>query len=120
MSGAPAPDPQPQPQADPTPAPPREGFVPAPGSGAGTAAPADPAPEPALSPEEFEATLDLTERQRIQFALRQLGLYAAAIDGDFGPRTRAGIETFQRLRGFAPTGVLDAAQTRLLYELAGQ
>ncbi len=114
----------------------RLGFVPAPQAGD----PAEPAPEPeaepepepateaelaaaaerALSPQEFETQLTDEERREIQRALQDLGLYLLAIDADFGPGTRRAIRNFQRLRGFAETGVLDAAQTEVLLEFAGR
>ncbi len=81
--------------------------------------PPAPSPEPP-SPAELEASLTEDERRAVQEALSALGLYTAAIDGDFGPITRRGITTFQRLRGFEATGVLSAAQMSLLFELAAE
>lgn len=86
----------------------------------------EPVPEPetppvtaALSPEEFEATLSFDDRRQIQLALRALGLYQFGIDGLFGPGTRRAIKTFQRLRGFEDTGLINAAQREVLFEIAG-
>jgi hypothetical protein len=117
MRTAPPPEPAPEAPAG------RDGFVAAPEGAEAQEQPA--AGEPAASAEplpaaEFEATLDPEARRRVQRALRALGLYDAGIDGAFGPLTRRGIETFQRLRGFEPTGRLDAEQMRLLFEIAGQ
>ncbi len=77
------------------------------------------APAP-LSPAELEASLSEDERRAVQQALSTLGLYTAGIDGEFGPLTRRGITTFQRLRGFDATGVLSAAQMSLLFQLAAE
>lgn len=60
------------------------------------------------------------DRERVQTALKALGLYPGVIDGVHGQITRQGISTFQRLRGFPVTGTLTQEQIVLLYELAGQ
>lgn len=122
----PEPDPvvaEPEPQPDPEPAVVESGpkRVAAPVTDP-TPAP-EPEPEPVaqqLSAVEYEAQLPESELRRIQRALFALGLYNGGIDGDFGPLTRRAISGFQRLRGFEATGVLDASQTSLLFELADQ
>ncbi|GMG81593.1 hypothetical protein LNKW23_08060 [Paralimibaculum aggregatum] len=98
-------------------------FVPAP---TGTETPETAQPEAPAVPEtaalsalEFDAQLSFSERQRIQLALRSLGLYQYGIDGVFGPGSRAAIRTFQRLRGFEATGYLDHAQREVLFDIAG-
>ncbi len=106
---------QPAPGTEPEGQPARAGFVPAPE----TPPAPEPEPEP-LSAEEFEAQLTDPERREIQVALQRLGLYLLAIDGDFGRGTRRAIRTFQRLRGFAATGILNAAQTQVLLEVSDQ
>jgi peptidoglycan hydrolase-like protein with peptidoglycan-binding domain len=61
-----------------------------------TAVVAPPTPE--------EPPLGRDQRMEIQRQLGVLGLYTAAIDGDFGPGTRKAIRQFQRDQGFEPTG----------------
>ena len=54
----------------------------------------------------------------LQVALRALGLYNGAIDGEVGPLTRAAIEEAQRRAGLPMTGVLDASTRRAIGPLA--
>ena len=70
------------------------------------------APEPAEA-----ATLDATERQRVQAALSAEGFDPGPADGKFGPRTRRAIEAWQQANGHAPTGALTEDQAESL--LAG-
>lgn len=79
-------------------------------------APQEP-PAPVAEPRETlaqsraaEARLTRGERQDIQSALRWFGFYDAAIDGAFGPGTRAAISAWQQAAGQDPTGVLTTAQ----------
>lgn len=52
--------------------------------------------------------LDLRIRQR---ALRALGHYQDTIDGKYGPKTRDGVQSFQREFGFRETGDLTPVET---------
>ncbi|MBC7138648.1 MAG: trypsin-like peptidase domain-containing protein [Defluviimonas sp.] len=76
------------------------------------------APAPLLvEPEETlqqaragEAALTGEERQLLQTALQWQGFYSAAIDGAFGPGTRASMAAWQAAAGHEPTGVLTTRQ----------
>ncbi len=78
--------------------------------------PAPPAPTPPSPPTALdrlqveEAALSEAERRRIQEALQRLGLYRTAIDGVFGPGSRAAIRAFQDSIGADRTGYLTPAQ----------
>jgi murein DD-endopeptidase MepM/ murein hydrolase activator NlpD len=50
----------------------------------------------------------------LQVALRAKHLYAATIDGVYGPLTRAGVRAFQARRGLAVDGVAGSATRRAL------
>jgi peptidoglycan hydrolase-like protein with peptidoglycan-binding domain len=52
----------------------------------------------------------------IQVALRSLGYYPipSLIDGDFGPKTEAGVKLFQASRKLPATGIVDAATSTAL------
>lgn len=43
---------------------------------------------------------------QVQRRLRELGLYADAIDGDIGPKSKAAIRAFQRLNGLRSDGIV--------------
>ncbi|WP_164738173.1 serine protease [Frigidibacter oleivorans] len=100
----------------------------------GTAAaplPADPAPADPLAADPFaaeetpaearaaEAALDAEARRALQEALQWEGHYLGAIDGAFGPGTRASMAEWQGERGLDTTGVLTTRQREtLLAEVA--
>jgi peptidoglycan hydrolase-like protein with peptidoglycan-binding domain len=77
-------------------------------------------PDPALGtllPDETEAearrseaALTPEERRDLQTALQFKGFYTAAIDGAFGPGTRASMSAWQAASGYEPTGVLTTRQ----------
>lgn len=107
--------------AAPAPAP----VVPAPIATPEPAAPtvAAPAPVPAPAPVETladarraEAALSREDRLDIQRALQWAGVYSAAIDGAFGPGTRAAISAWQSAQGAEPTGVLLTAERLALID----
>jgi peptidoglycan hydrolase-like protein with peptidoglycan-binding domain len=56
---------------------------------------------------------------RVQERLRELNYYDRKPDGDYGPRTRAALEQFQRDNGLTPTGLMNEATGRAL-GLAGE
>jgi S1-C subfamily serine protease len=81
----------------------------------------EPAPAPAPAPVESladarraEAALDRAGREAIQTALAWFGHYTAAVDGAFGPGTRAAISGWQAATGAEPTGVLTPSQQAAL------
>ena len=80
-----------------------------------------PEPEPVAEPDETlaearraEAALSRDERQAIQSALQWFGFYASAIDGAFGPGTRASMAAWQAAQGAEETGVLTTKQRSAL------
>ncbi|HSF65127.1 MAG TPA: serine protease [Paracoccaceae bacterium] len=89
----------------------------APTPAAAAPAPVAPLPAPAAEAEETpadarraEQALTRPEREQIQAALQWAGFYSAAIDGAFGPGTRASITAWQTARGVDPTGFLTSRQ----------
>lgn len=72
--------------------------------------------EPQLPPEtprqarQAERALDPDARRGLQRMLQWAGFYEAAIDGAFGPGTRAAMAAWQASNGYAVTGVLSTAQ----------
>ena len=68
------------------------------------------------NPAAIEAALGLDEsaRRAVQRGLVAAGFAAGAPDGVFGPMTRAAIRAWQRSRGGAPNGYLDAASAAAL------
>jgi hypothetical protein len=73
---------------------------------------APPAPPLVVMPEEHLMTLE--DRRRIQEALRNLGYYNIAVDGIFGPETRAAIRKYQMQLMAPATGRLTPEQASLL------
>lgn len=88
--------------------------------------PADPLPADPFAADETpaaaraaEAALDAAARRALQEALQWEGHYQGAIDGAFGPGTRASMAEWQGERGFDTTGVLTTRQREtLLAEVA--
>jgi peptidoglycan hydrolase-like protein with peptidoglycan-binding domain len=97
---------------------PPEGATPVPLAPLAETAAAAPEPQPALSPDETraeardsEALLTREERQDLQTALQWFGFYEGAIDGAFGPGTRAAMSAWQTAQGMLePTGILTSRQ----------
>lgn len=78
-----------------------------------TAAPALPLPDPEETLQQAragEAALTGEDRQLLQTALQWEGFYTAAIDGAFGPGTRASMAAWQAAAGHEQTGVLTTRQ----------
>jgi peptidoglycan hydrolase-like protein with peptidoglycan-binding domain len=72
-----------------------------------------------VPPEPEELALDREQRAEVQEQLRVLGLYASAIDGDFGPGTRKAIRSFQRANSLEATGYLTESTLAQLATTAG-
>jgi peptidoglycan hydrolase-like protein with peptidoglycan-binding domain len=64
------------------------------------------------------STLALTnaDYRQIQGLLQRAGHYAGAIDGDWGPQSRAAMRAFQEANGLAVTGAPDQDSLNLLNE----
>ena len=60
----------------------------------------------AAGPPPIEASLPRERMIQIQERLAELGFDPGAIDGDFGPRTRAAVAAFQRSIGAPETGMI--------------
>ncbi len=76
-------------------------------------APLAAAPPPDETPAEArrsESLLDRPAREELQTALQWKGYYTSAIDGAFGPGTRAAMVGWQADRGYDQTGVLTTMQ----------
>jgi peptidoglycan hydrolase-like protein with peptidoglycan-binding domain len=78
-----------------------------------------PAAVAALPPEPQEPSLSHDRRVEVQQQLRVLGLYAAALDGDFGAGTRKAIASFQRTETLDATGYLTETTLARLATKAG-
>ncbi len=63
-----------------------------------------------------ESRLTAEERRTLQTALQFKGFYTAAIDGAFGPGTRASMSAWQAANGYEATGVLTTAQRAALID----
>lgn len=84
---------------------------------AAAAAPAQPTAAAIAMPEE--AQYSEVDRRRVQAALRELGYYDGAVDGVFGPETRAAIRRYQHEIDASMTGTLTPDEaTRLVAGLA--
>lgn len=69
--------------------------------------------EPDRFPDEGAMSDD--DRRRVQEGLARLGYYGAAIDGRFGPETRAAIRRYQHELGVAMTGIITGEQAARLF-----
>lgn len=58
-----------------------------------------------------------TARQ-IQTRLAALGLYGGSIDGDLGKLSKAAIETFQKVHGLKPDGIVGPITERVMFPVA--
>ena len=63
---------------------------------------------------QSERVLGRDEKKQLQIALKSAGYYFSAIDGDFGPGTRAAMSAWQNDAGVPLTGVLTTAQRDFL------
>lgn len=84
------------------------------------AAPGEALPDEALPDETAaearasESALDAEGRKALQTALQWFGFYDGAIDGAFGPATRASMAAWQGAQGLEQTGVLTTRQREAL------
>ena len=69
---------------------------------------------------EREAVLDRKKKAQVQRGLASLGLYKGFIDGDFGPKTREAIRSWQDKKGYGVTGRLTKKQANALADVGGQ
>ena len=71
---------------------------------------------PEISPDALESSLALnrSERRRIQRGLTLLGFDPGPADGLFGNRTRFAVRSYQKEKGLAQTGYLDADSAKVL------
>ncbi|WP_238941516.1 serine protease [Jannaschia sp. Os4] len=72
--------------------------------------PPEPVEETPREARRSEAGLDRAAREELQRALQWFGLYAARIDGAFGPGTRNSMAAWQAREGVPTTGVLTTRQ----------
>ena len=68
---------------------------------------------------ELDALPDVQEVKGLQERLNLLNYFAGPVDGDFGPRTRNALGSFQRSRGLEETGERDESTLRSLKEAFG-
>jgi S1-C subfamily serine protease len=73
-----------------------------------------PAEETPAEARRAEAALSRPDREAVQVALQWFGFYSAAIDGAFGPGSRAAMQAWQSAQGADPTGVLTTRQRAAL------
>lgn len=66
------------------------------------------------------SALERAEIRQVQEKLQALGLYSGGLDGIVGPRTRAGVNEYQKLQGVEETGILRASQLLELIEWEGE
>ena len=64
---------------------------------------------------QSESNLNREEKKQLQIALKSAGYYTSAIDGDFGPGTRAAMGAWQNDAGVPSTGVLTTDQREFLH-----
>lgn len=58
-----------------------------------------------------------TQVKQLQLVLKETGNDPGKIDGDFGARTEAAVQAFQRARGLSASGVVDATTLRWLEQM---
>ncbi|MEL6643309.1 MAG: caspase family protein [Pseudomonadota bacterium] len=69
---------------------------------------------PATEITERDLQLDRTLRGNIQSRLNATGNNVGVVDGQWGPKTRSGIASWQSMNGLMPSGYLNMAQYELL------
>jgi N-acetylmuramoyl-L-alanine amidase len=55
----------------------------------------------------------------LQYVLNRQGFYSGALDGIFGPKTKAAVVQFQRNHGLQGDGIVGAATLKALGNLEG-
>ena len=66
-----------------------------------------------------DAELTWAEVLELQKRLASLGINAGPLDGIVGPRTMAGLQRYQELKGLATTGKVDRQMLKLLQQDPG-
>ena len=66
-----------------------------------------------------DAELTRAEVLELQKRLASLGINAGPLDGIVGPRTMAGLQRYQELKGLATTGKVDRQMLKLLQQDPG-
>ena len=69
---------------------------------------------PATQATEASMNMDRTFKGNIQARLNATGNNVGSVDGQWGPKTRAGISNWQSANGLVPTGYLNEPQYQLL------
>ncbi len=95
-----------------------EALEPLPDAAEPVAAVPEPEPQPAdetlAEAKASESDLDREAREALQGGLKFFGFYSSAVDGAFGPGTRAAMSAWQEAKGYEPTGVLTSRQRAAL------
>lgn len=79
-----------------------------------------PAEETKAEARQSERNLSREERELLQTAMKWDGYYKSAIDGDFGPGTRAAMSAWQDANRYEATGILTSKQrVELMSEYTG-
>jgi hypothetical protein len=78
-----------------------------------------PEPQPPVEAPTPEAELTWVEVLELQRRLTSLGINAGPLDGITGPRTMAGVQRYQELKGLAATGKADRQMLKLLQQDPG-
>ena len=69
---------------------------------------------------EGAGDLERNSRLLVQQGLALLGFPPGPVDGDFGPKTRSAVTSWQEAKGYEATGSLTAAQAQVLIAVGGR
>ena len=76
---------------------------------------ATPTPAPTATP-----AAELSSTEKLQARLKELGYYTGAVDGDYGPATKAAVRRFQESNGLAADGISGPKTEAVLYSSAAK